>query len=373
MKVGIITYHRSHNYGAVLQAYALSAYIKNTGNEPLFIDYWPNYRKGMYDLINCFFLKRDLSIINKILVIIAIAFSFPEKLIRYIKFHRFIKTKFKVCRKTKVNNGCDIKNDCDLYIFGSDQIWRYNFFRSYKGFDSAYWGKYPKSKSLKITYAASMGIIHINPEKMEFIKSHIPNFSAISVREEILEKIIQPFADYPVITTLDPVFLLSPKEWGKIIPPKVKINNKYVLFYNLTFAPGAKKVVYTIAEEINAKVIEITGRVIPFKNPRYFCQTAGPKDFVNLIRYADFVISTSFHGIALSILFKKQFYAMGMINNRMRAINLMEKLQISERFLESNDNFNIKNRIDYEAVEQKLAVERNKSMNFLLKYLRCDL
>ena len=29
MKVGIITFHRARNYGAVLQAYALMTYINN--------------------------------------------------------------------------------------------------------------------------------------------------------------------------------------------------------------------------------------------------------------------------------------------------------------------------------------------------------
>jgi hypothetical protein len=43
MNIGIITFHRAHNYGAVLQCYALSQVLKHMGNDVEVIDYYPNY------------------------------------------------------------------------------------------------------------------------------------------------------------------------------------------------------------------------------------------------------------------------------------------------------------------------------------------
>ena len=39
MKVGILTFHRAINYGAVLQAWALKTFLQNKGYEACVIDY----------------------------------------------------------------------------------------------------------------------------------------------------------------------------------------------------------------------------------------------------------------------------------------------------------------------------------------------
>ena len=48
MKIGILTYHRSHNYGALLQAIALRKVLADMGNDVTFIDYWPKYHQHTY-------------------------------------------------------------------------------------------------------------------------------------------------------------------------------------------------------------------------------------------------------------------------------------------------------------------------------------
>ena len=40
MKIGILTFHRAHNYGAVLQTYGLQEYIKQLGHDVYIIDLW---------------------------------------------------------------------------------------------------------------------------------------------------------------------------------------------------------------------------------------------------------------------------------------------------------------------------------------------
>lgn len=50
MKVGIITYHRAHNYGAVLQCYALQEVLKRMGHDTQIIDYRQPFIEKLYNL-----------------------------------------------------------------------------------------------------------------------------------------------------------------------------------------------------------------------------------------------------------------------------------------------------------------------------------
>lgn len=52
MKIGILTYHRAENYGALLQAYALKEYLYTKGYDVAFVDYWPQYHIEHYKLFS---------------------------------------------------------------------------------------------------------------------------------------------------------------------------------------------------------------------------------------------------------------------------------------------------------------------------------
>jgi hypothetical protein len=61
MKVGIVTFHRSHNYGALLQAYALSRWIRENHQAKVeFLNYQPVGRKGVYRIFVPIRSLRDL-------------------------------------------------------------------------------------------------------------------------------------------------------------------------------------------------------------------------------------------------------------------------------------------------------------------------
>ena len=43
MKIGILTFHSAHNYGAVIQCYGLQQYLTSLGHQVFVIDYRPHY------------------------------------------------------------------------------------------------------------------------------------------------------------------------------------------------------------------------------------------------------------------------------------------------------------------------------------------
>jgi len=365
MKIGILTYHRAHNYGAVLQAFALKSYLILQGYDVEFIDYWPKYRKGMYDFVDFSFLNEKISTAEKIKELLKQLLIFPKNVVRYTRFQRFIKHQLNVSNSSIVRDGSQIKDKYDLIIFGSDQIWRNNNFKTFKGFDPIYWGQFPEDSNVKkIAYAASMGIMHSTIAQEEFIKEHLRNFHSITVRENKLGNLIQSLTNKKIEQVLDPVFLLDSKEWLQLLSKSNLVKKNYVLLYHLNNSPEAKILTNKIAKLYNCKVIEIRGTVKPFS--LNFYETIGPKRYISLIANAKAIVSTSFHGVAFSIIFKKQFYALGMRNNSERVTSLLKSLDISDRYITNIDTLeNINNPIDYKKVDDTLSYLIKTSKNFL--------
>ena len=368
MKIGIVTFQRAHNYGAVLQGYSLKTFLEklNPGCEVEIIDYWPQYHKAIYDLFNTSFLNDKISIFQKLKRLIKLLLVFPTKLKRVKKFESFIRNNLNLSNNTLITNGSDIQNLYNIIIFGSDQIWRYSDFNNFKGYDPVYWGKYPKSKGIKkIAYAASMGVMEISPIQQTFIKNSISRFDFISVREKELVKIIQQNTNQKVEHVLDPVFLTESNDWLKLANMNEINEKKYVLFYNLNFSQDSIDLANYISKKYNYKIIELNGWVTPFSNPLRQKQSAGPIDFISLFANASFVISTSFHGVAFSLIFEKQFYSLGMANNSKRVTSLLEDLNLGDRYLKKMEIIDIKKRIDYSLVNKKLEELKNRSIKLL--------
>jgi len=371
MKIGIITYHRSHNYGAVLQAYGTKTALTALGHDADIIDYWPDYRKGMYDLLDfSFFKKADMSLVAKLKRSVFVLLALPKRSVRYNKFQDFISNKLGVKGPIKYTTGDKISTGYDAYVFGSDQVWRYNTYPLHKGFDEVYWGKYPVNAQ-KITYAASMGTIEMDKSREDFIKKNFGNFKSVSVREDSLkETITSIIPDAKITQVLDPTFLVSKTDWLKIIPASGKKSaKKYVLFYNLIKSQEAFNLVDRIAAKFGYDIIELNGVVNPLEFSSRYAQTTGPIDFLSLIAQSEFVVSTSFHGVAFSIIFEKQFYALGMKNNSGRVASLLTSLTIPDRLVD-NITPDLDVRIDYNEVNKKLDALREQSINFLKTELK---
>ena len=52
MRIGILTFHCAHNYGAVLQCYALQEALKGMGHDVEIIDYQPEFLLTPYKIFN---------------------------------------------------------------------------------------------------------------------------------------------------------------------------------------------------------------------------------------------------------------------------------------------------------------------------------
>lgn len=373
MKIGLVTFQRAHNYGAQFQAYALQKFLHDQGHDIEFVDYWPDYRKGMYDLVDLSALGSAMRPHRKLLTtaksLTKLGLTYPWKKQRRDRFEGFMDTRLNIPENARVSCGTDIPSHYDAYVFGSDQIWRYNKFNTYTGYDSVYWGKYPENSSaLKITYAASMGVIPSGSQNNEFISKHLRNFAAISVREKSLRKLIAPLTDKSVHQVLDPAFLLEREQWSQIARQDLELPERFVLLYNLNKSPLAKRLADGVASRMGCEVIEVNSEVAPLKFSRRFFNTAGPAEFLALFSQASYVVSTSFHGVVFSLIYRKEFQALGLGANATRVTDLLADLGIDGRYAaagEENLEPDLKQPLAYPRIQRKLDALRQQSIDFL--------
>lgn len=372
MKIGILTYHRAHNYGALLQAYATKNFLLQNGHQAEIIDYWPLYRDGMYDLFDFRGVKSG-SVRGTLSTIKSIGKSllfYKEKSARHRNFRHFIDTEL-ICGQRRCLKGEDIPDDYDVIIYGSDQIWRYFMHPTFKGFDPVYWGDYPVASSVKkIAFSASMGIIEPGVGKDQFVCEKLKNFHALSVREKTLSTYIEKKCGTTVQHILDPIFLLERNYWADFAVKAQNLPKRYVLLYNLTGSESAVRIAQSLAKRQDASVLAISGSIkarIPGVDIKY---TANPSLFVSLFKNASFVISTSFHGVAFSLLFEKFFYAVDMGKNSVRVTDLLNLLKIDDRYLRTESDLSSSRIIDYKCVSNLLAEQVKISKEYLLRSLK---
>ena len=360
MYIGILTYHRSHNYGALLQAYALKRFLNKQGyNNVGFVDYFPDYHTQMYanerKTLYRLSLKQKIKYPLYLIRVYYPLYKLKEK--RRNSFIEFIE-------KYLIETAVGITDKCyDVVIYGSDQIWRKQKQKTCPGFNEVYFGNDIIKAKRRIVFSASMGIIDLDDSDKEFLSKSFRNFASISVREKELYETIKSFSDYPIRLTLDPVFLLTKEDWEHIIPVRL-IEENYILFYNLQENDKAIEIVKYISSKLGYKIIEVIGVIRRPKYPSHIKLFEGPERFLSLLKYADFIVTSSFHGVALSIIFEKQFYAC-LSANIQRVASLLSIFDIENRLIKSVANVNLENSINYSHLTVLVNDEKKRSIEYL--------
>lgn len=355
MKIGILTYHRAENYGALLQAYALMTYLRSLGHDVSFVDYWPKYHSDYFKIFSWKVFKRR-SLKGKILMFSNLIL--PTKHIRKHRLQRFIHEKLGLSKNPRYTDENDTTEKYDVVFYGSDQIWRKQNLDGV-GFDKWYFGAHNVVASKKIVYAGSMGTINTTVDDDDFVKGMMSNFEIISVRENDLKSYLQRLG-VESLQVIDPVFLLTKEQWRRIKTPSI-LNNKYILFYNLLNSAKARNFADRLGKEKGMPVIEINKKTMMGKG---YVRNASVEMFLQLIDDADYVVSNSFHGVAFSVIFEKQFYAVGMGEKSSRVVSLLSALDISNRYIEDGLSFS-QTDINYERVKNSLKQFKEFSVAYI--------
>ncbi len=365
-KIATITCHNVYNHGASLQEYALLQYLCKLGYEAETINYTPDYLSGHFNLFSVDNPRFKKNIFLKLAYILL---KFPIKLLdfpRKKKFDAFSKKYIKTSVERYKHYGELKKNPpkADIYICGSDQIWN-SYFQN--GKDPAFYLDFVPSKKLKISYAPSFAIEEIEDSLKDFVKEKVEKIDAVSVREISGQRILNNLGISNVEQVLDPVFLLSQDEWKKIAA-NVR-EKKYILVYDFDNNQDIKKIAEELKKKMGFQIIALNKNVT-YADKKYF--HIGPNEFLGFIMNADFVLANSFHALAFSLIFKKNFVVFNRkdkINTRMK--DLLKLLQLEERMFE-HESFDYQKDIDYNKINSLLENQIKKSKNFLRNSLNLE-
>lgn len=347
--VGILSLTNAENYGAVLQSLALCYYLNSEIDDAEVIDYTPMFMIGRYRCLGYSgnTLKEKLiSLLNNIIIL-------PICLKKKLRFYAF-KKKYITMSKKKYLGRID-EDLYDKYIVGSDQIWNLELTNN----DDYFFLCFVNSDLKKYSYAASIGVKELSEEQKNEFRKYINGFQGISVREKTADRILRELVTKKIIHThIDPVFLLDKGNWKKFASPK-KIDEEYVIIYTFVDFTKALK----IARETGLKIYSIhnsyKGKLSDVKS----VPAVGPAEFLSLIMNAQYVVTDSFHGMAFSILFNKQFTVIPYMKTESRMLDLLEELNLQDRVY--SDEHNSANLIDYTNVNEIIQNKVNEANMYL--------
>lgn len=339
MKIGLLTYHHSCNYGAILQSYATARVLQELGHSVEFINIQQPERKS----------------------IIGWAYYFRQK-----HFNRFMAKNYP--RETSliktVEDLKSLKIDYDCIMVGSDQTW--NPIIS-KDKYQAYFLNFGPSDIKRLSYASSFGFDYW-PESFNSIKEdvyeYLKRFDSISVRETSAAKLLKDEFNLDSTVVADPTMLLSSYE---DIVGIVKPHNNIVCYF-LNRTNEQFEFARRLGKEQGKKPV-LLNSILPTRGFSYLYPPSIEK-WIQGIGGADCVVTDSFHGVVFSILQNTNFIVVAPNVSRMcRLYDLMKTLGIENRyFTGANKAFESKvweKPINWDEINKRVLSMRIESLNFL--------
>ena len=358
--IGILTFHNAMNYGAILQCYALQEFLDKIGFTVKVINYTPNKFKLIYNDPKDFSARVSLKRKIKNSILWCIRFkSTLKKSRKFNAFNYFITSRFFLTEPIIENSCIELNKQIDIFIVGRHLV----VSAPLTYYDEYHFLNFVAEDKKKISYAASLKTQNDEGTE-ELIKNYLPSFDAISVREQNAVGYLKEKFGINSVCVLDPTFLLTHDKWLQVANEKCKrVNGKYILIYLVSQQEKLLDYAFDYAKSHKLIIISLS----PLKGKRGYkdFSDSSIEQFLGLINNAECVFTTSFHGLALSINLHTDFYfevSDNSHNNNDRLLDITQKLGLSNRNVV---NGIADKDIDWDEVESKLNILRNKSMDFL--------
>lgn len=357
MRTVTLTFHGSHNYGSMLQAYALQQMMVRIFGENEILNFRSLRQKRMMRVIS---MRPALGPILKDLTHLMYFGSLRAK---HRLFEDFLTQKLNLSDKEINEVTASDLNYYDLVCCGSDQIWN----PGPEDFDLAYLLPFDL-QAKKISYAASTGPGNrVQPEMINDFPRLLKDFYKISVREEGTRANVQKLSDRrDIVVNCDPVFLLNKDEWIGLIDSDPIIKGDYIFLYTLY----ANSLIVGCAKALSRKysvpvIISNYTNTHDLFSPFKKYLKSGPLEFLNLLYNAKIIVTSSFHGTAFSTILNRPFAVVnGMADNRIS--NLLKLTGLESRSVSSIDDIlNIDWVVDFYNANKAIANERSRAFEYL--------
>ena len=361
MKISIVTFHNTSNFGATLQCVALFNYLKEKGCAVEVVNYLPKYvrdkKSVTKELRRIHGSKNVIKAVVKGLVYLSY-FSVIKR--RDNCFEKFIDANINLT--LPYYDGKQIENNpprADVFICGSDQIW--NPALTGNRFDEVFFLKYASGR--KYAYGVSLGELDIELHETE-LRTLTEGFEKVTVREKSVAKRLSKAIQKDVGVVLDCTLLLDKNNYSKMERKVDIIRDPYVLLYNMQNSTLSTQLAKKLADEYSLSIIDISPNLFSRIDNSHKLIDIGPSEFLNLIRNARFVVTNSFHGTVFSIIYEKNFYSVAHSKRSARVLDLLDTLNLSDRMINNIDDLD-SSPIDYVAVNSTLNTIRQRSYNYI--------
>ncbi len=365
MKIAIMTWFHYANYGTALQVTALSRVLESYGHSVKVIQYYPSEITNFLPSMPLF---KELS--TKVVKKIKNKYNIVEN----ISGKYFIKYREK---QLNLTDKCETLSDLealngefDVFICGSDQIW------SPLCFNAHYFLDFVKDVNQMIAYAPSVGTFEIEDKFIEKQMVKLTKrFQYISIREKNGAELISKLIEKEVKNVIDPTLLLSEDEWNKNLEINKKKNKSYLLAYFLGNNESHWKTTYKLAKKLDLSVKVIPVFEEDLRRKGVISNGVGPREFVEYVENADYICTDSFHGVAFSINFSKDFCCFERFKNKdrenqnSRIYNILNHLNLENRLYKKENLEHLIKKINYLPVIKKLEILRKESQSFLISSL----
>lgn len=365
MRIGLLTLPLHTNYGGILQAYALQTILERMGHEVCLIE---KRRKQTTWKMPYLYGKRILMNLKGIKI--PIFYEQIKKRESSIISQNTDKFITKYIKRQLVNKYTELnKNDFDIIIVGSDQVWRFK-----------YWGRieiknaylaFTKGWNIKrIAYAASFGTDKWESSKLQtlILRKLARQFNVISVREMSGIELCQRYLKVEATQVLDPTMLLDIDDYIQLFKnTDTPQSNGTLLSYILDAGNEKEAIINKIANDLHLLPFHVNSKIEDVTAPLEKRIQPSVEQWLRGFYDAKFVITDSFHACVFSILFKKPFIVYGNVERGLaRFTSLLKVFGLENRLITSiNDWNNNFSDINWDKVYAQLDLHRARSKNFL--------
>lgn len=385
-KIALVTCYFQPNYGSQLQAYATQMAMDKLGveNETICID-------GLRGEINKakykYFLSRiwDINTVKDKFATVKKVWALKTKgeelkrnmATRTEMFRDFSDTMFHVSKRynSKAELGA-AAHDYAAFLVGSDQLWLPSNIEA-----DYYTLNFVPTDVPKIALATSFGISQLPKRQAGKAATFLKRIEHLSVREVSGQRLVKELAGREVAVVCDPTILFTAEEWASVTNGDRFVKEPYLFCYFLGNNPEQREFVKRVKAETGYKIVQLQHCDEYIKSDEGFADDApynvGPKEFVQLIRDAEYVFTDSFHCTVFSLLHKKKFFTFRRYNNDSivstngRLYSLLSLVGLENRMLKGNEEVKtyLNAGIEYTEVHKRLNDLRQFTWNFIKQAL----
>lgn len=299
MRVGILTFHNTPNFGATLQCYALAKAVAARGHDVEVINYMPPHTMVQY--AKALFLGRRRSVSN---------------VARISAFRRFLRDELKmsgppVFRRSGLKS---LAQRYDLALTGSDEVWKVDHMRR---LDTSFYLDFcDKSTTRTASYAASASTVTDLRLYAEEVRPLLERMDAIAVRDPSTAGMVRDLTGREPVEVVDPTLI-----WDFAAEDLPPMREKPYLALYAWLGPEKFKPVREFADRHGLEIVSIGAR-----NPGADANLVGigPREWLRLMRHASAVVTDFFHGVAFAMIFERPFYAYVDAAKRMKLQHILD-------------------------------------------------